>query len=478
MTPIVVRGLDEANTALVSRLLEQLDNKSRRNRLRRNYYDGKRYVQRIGATLPAPYFRLAVVLGWSAKAVDGLARRCNLDGFEWKDGTLDDSIWTDNHFKSESNSAIVESLIHGVSFLINTQGDEAEDEPNSLIHVKTAFDATGDWDSRTRRMANLLSILSRDKEGKPNHMVLYLKDQTITMVNAERVGWVITEVKDHQWGVPVEAMVYKPRTSRPFGSSRISRPVMSLHSAALRTLVRMEGHADFYSIPQLWLLGASEDMFTNPDGTRASPWDVMFGRVKVIPDDADAQSDQLARADVKQFEASNPTPHIEFLKIQAQQFAAETSLPVTSLGLTELVNPTSADAYVASREDLIAEAEGADDDWEMPLVRAWARAHAMANDEPISDKMKTIKAIWRNPRYLSKAAEADAGAKIVSSAPEIAGTTVAYELLGLNPDQIKRIQKELEARNARQEDAVDQAAEGVRSPSQGGSEQVSGGGDQ
>jgi hypothetical protein len=37
---------------------------------------------------------------------------------------------------------------------------------------------------------------------------------------------------------------------------------------ALRTLIRMEGHADTYSFPEMWMLGADESIFKNPDGTQ------------------------------------------------------------------------------------------------------------------------------------------------------------------------------------------------------------------
>lgn len=469
---ISVKGLDEDLTLVVNRLLRVLDEKTRRNKLRRRFYDGKKMVDRLGGLIPADYYRLAIVLGWSAKAVDVLARRCNLEGFEWADGNLDDAgsdgVWDDNMFRAESNSAMIESLIHGVSFLVNTRG--GDDEPGSLIHVKDAFNATGDWNSRRRRLDNLLSILARDSEDKPTNMCLYLDGETIEMVQAGG-GWAVSDVQEHAWGVPAEALVYKPRTSRPYGSSRISRPVMSLHRAALRTVVRMEGHADFYSVPEMWLLGGDADMFTNPDGTPANPWQQMLGRIKAIPDDPDIDGPN-ARADVKRFQAASPMPHIEFLKIQAQQFSSETSIPVTSLGLTELVNPTSADAYVASREDLIAEAEGATDDWSTPIRRAWARALAIAANEPISDTMKSINPIWRSPLYVSKASEADAGAKILAVVPELVGTTVGYELLGLKPDQIKSVQAELEARRAtnagNQVETQPETAEGVRgAPPQG-----------
>lgn len=425
---------------LLNRLIKQLDDKSIRNALRASYYDGKRALRQVGSVIPPQYYRLGIVLGWSAKAVDTFARRCNLDGFVWPDGDLESlgfsEVWEDNYLSAETNSAIVSSLIHGVSFLINTEGEG--DEPTSLIHVKSAVNATGDMNGRTRRLDNLLSIHERDDHGQPTSLALYLDGETVTAVK-DAGRWSVDR-KDHHWGVPAEPLVYRPWVEKPFGMSRISRDVMSLHDQALRTVIRMEGHMDVYSYPELWLLGADMSLLKNPDGTTKSAWQVMLGRVKGVPDDPEAEN---PRADVKQFAASSPTPHIEALKQQAQLFSGATSIPLTSLGVSDMSNPTSADSYIASREDLIAEAEGATDDWAPALRRCMIRALAIKNGmDGVPEKWRTVDTKWRSPIYLSRAAQADAGTKLLAAAPELAGTEVGYELLGLDEQQIARAMSE------------------------------------
>ncbi|MCW2752492.1 MAG: putative phage portal protein, partial [Aeromicrobium sp.] len=134
-----------------------------------------------------------------------------------------------------------------------------------------------------------------------------------------------------------------------------------------------------------------------------------------------------------------PEPHIAQLKQQAQLFSGETSIPLTSLGVSDMSNPTSADSYIASREDLIAEAEGATDDWAPPLRRTLTKALAIANGlDKIPEEWKTIDAKWRSPMYLSRAAQADAGTKQLSAIPWLADTEVGLELLGLDDQQIRR----------------------------------------
>lgn len=440
---ITVTGLSDDETNLLNHLLAQLEAKRDRNWLRACYYDGKRAIRQVGTVIPPQYYKLGLVLGWSAKAVDILARRCNLDAFVWPDGDLDSlgltDVYDQNHLGSEISSALISSLIHSVSFLVNTKGDPSIGEPQSLIHVKDAMNATGDWNSRKRTLDNLLSITGRAPDGEPTSLALYLDGLTVTAARDAGV-WAVVDRSEHPWGVPAEALAYKPRPGRPFGSSRISRAVMSLHDAALRTVIRMEGHADVYSFPELWLLGADESIFKNSDGTQKASWQVMLGRIKGVPDDEESEN---PRADVKQFQASSPQPHIDQLKQQAQLFSGETSIPLTSLGVSDMSNPTSADSYIASREDLIAEAEGATDDWGPALRRCIVRALQIANNEDkVPDQWRSIEPKWRSPLYLSRAAQADAGSKQLAVVPWLADTEVGLELLGLDDQQIKRAMAE------------------------------------
>ena len=437
---IYLPGVDDDENRLLNHLLDELAKKRPRNRLRATYYDGKRMARQITSVVPPTYYRLGITLGWTAKAVDDLARICNLDGFVWPDGDLDslgvEEVWEDNFFGAEMNSAAVSSLIHGVSFLVNTEG--AGDEPSSLIHVKDALSATGDWNLRRRRLDNLLSITARDEEGHPSALALYLDGRTIT---AERDAgkWEVNQ-EEHPWGVPAEALVYKYRVGREFGSSRISRPLMSLQDLAVRAVIRLEGHADVYSFPELWMLGADESIFKNADGSQKASWQVMLGRIKGIPDDDEADN---PRAQVQQFSAQSPSPGIDMLKQWANLFAGEAHLPVTALGVQAETNTTTVDGSDNAKDRLVAEAEGATDDWSPAVRRTMMRALAISNDlDEVPAEWRTLTTKWRNPRYMSRAAQADAGAKQLGTAPWLADTEVGLELLGLDEVQIKRAMAE------------------------------------
>ncbi|WP_406083100.1 phage portal protein [Micromonospora zamorensis] len=438
MDRVTLPGVSDDDHRTLNLLLDQLNEKNERNVLRQAYYDMKRVVRLTGSVIPPQYWRLGIVLGWSGKAVDVLARRCNLDGFVWPDGKLDDlgfrEVWEGNNLGSEVSQAGISSLIHSTAFVVNTRGGDGE--PDALIHFRDALNATGEWNPRTRRLDNLLSVNARGDDDQVTALALYLNGRTI-VAEKDSSGWSV-DVQEHAWGVPAEPLPYKPRLGRPFGSSRISREVMNLQDQATRALIRLEAHSDIYAIPDLWLLGADESIFKNADGSMRAAWQVVMGRFKGVPDDDDAQQ---PRADVKQFPASSPEPHLAALNAYAKMFARSTSLPDTAVAITDMANPTSAEAYDASQHELIAEAEGATDDWAPYLRRATVRALAMQNGISAGDippEWATIDTKWRDPRYLSRAAQADAGTKQLQAVPWLAETEVGLELLGLDEQQIRR----------------------------------------
>jgi hypothetical protein len=439
-TTITLDELDETEQGILNFLLEQLAARRERNLLRSAYYDMKHFLGQVGGVIPPQYYKLGIVLGWTGKAVDTLARRCNLDGFYWPDGTLDEigfrDVWEDNYLGAEVNQGLVSSLIHSTSFIINTKGGDGE--PESLIHFKDALNATGEWDPRLRRLTSLLSITEwGGQENKEIHgFALYL-DGLVINAQKDAGKWTVDRTT-HGWGVPAEPLPYRPRLGRPFGSSRISRAVMSLQDSAARTVIRLEAHSDIYAIPDLWAFGIDADVFTDATGQKLKAWQIMMGRIKTIPDKEGAD---VPRSSVTQIPASDPDPHLKNLKQQAMLFSGETSIPLTSLGVSDQSNPTSADSYIASREDLIAEAEGATDDWRPALRRAMVRALAIKNGIKADDvpaEWKTIDTKWRSPVYTSRAQAADAGVKQLQAVPWLAETEVALELIGLDDQQIRR----------------------------------------
>jgi hypothetical protein len=444
---VTLPDLSDDENATLKHLLTVLDEKALFNTLVDRLYDAEERLRRLhGGVVPEQYYKLGLVLGWAQKAVDGLGRRCNLDSLVWPDGKLDDlgvvELWEGNRLGSEVDQGITSSLIHATSFVVASRGDG--DEPDALVHFADASDATGDWNTRRRGLDNMVWVNARD-DGGPTALTLYLDGRTVT--GELEAGVWKSSVSAHTFGVPAAPLPYKPRLKRAFGRSRISRPLRGFQMAAARELVRLEGHMDVYSFPEWWLLGADESVFQNDDGTLKAQMQVMLGRMRGIPDDMDVlQSDapQLARADVKKFDAASPEPHLATVNMYAKLFAREASLPDSSVAITDFANPTSAEAYDSSQYELIAEAEGATDEWDPNLKYVFRIALAMQNGHTeVPDEYRTIDTQWRDPRYLSRAAMADAGSKQIAAVPELARTEVGLELLGLDPQQVKRAVAEM-----------------------------------
>lgn len=434
-----VPGLSEDDHVLVNLLAEKLRKHASRNRFRSDLYDGKQAIRQVGSVIPPQYYQLGLALGWAAQGVDGLARRCGLDRMVWTDGDLDSlgmREFADSNFLfSELAQARTDSLIHGVSYLITTKGGDGE--PAALVHAKDALSATGEWNHRAKRLDNLLSVTSWDGK-RITGFVLYKDGVTI---NADRVGgkWE-TDQSEHSWGVPVDPLIYRPRASRRMGRSRITRPAISHQSAALRALVRLEGHMDVYAIPQLILLGADESIFKNPDGSYKAAWQVALGRVLGVPDadPEDLPAGSTGRADVKHVAAQSPEPHLADLNALAKLSAREYNLPDSDFALTDLANPTAEGAYYAGRDNLLAEAEGATRvDWAPSITRTVARGLAIQNGEiGVPKEWASITPDWLSPLYLSRAQEADAGAKQIGAVPWLANTRVGLRKLGLSELEI------------------------------------------
>lgn len=427
----------EQNT--LDELVAQWRAKRPRNNLRTAFYDMKNSERSLMSNqVPDVVRRRAFVLGWSALAVDKLNRRCNIDGFYEANGrnlgNLGlDRIVKDNRLLSELSQGLHASLLHGPAFVVTTQGDTESGEPPVLVHARSAEVSTGLWDVRRREMRAFLSITDLDDHGEPVAMTMYLPNLNVGM--EKRDGAWRVERREHRWGVPVDLLRYRPRLGRHFGASRINRTVMSLHMQALAAMIRADVNGEAYSLPRFMLLGATEEAFKNADGSAKPTWQAAWDAVWAIGDDPDAP-DGLERADVKQFSGQSPEPQNAHLRMLAQMFSGETGIPIGELGLIGDANPTSAEALIVSRDDLVSEALQAQRDWSPDLSVVVRRALEMFNarDLPRLD----LRPVWVDPVLTSPAAKADAGQKILSAQPWLGETSVGLELLGLTPEQARR----------------------------------------
>jgi hypothetical protein len=441
---IIVADLDHQEQNTLDELIVQWRAKRPRNALRAGFYDMKNATSALmSSTAPPSVKRRRFVLGWSAMSVDKLGRRTNLDDFYDKNGNDLESlgmgnIMRDNRLQAEVSQTGISGLIHSVAWLITTQGDTEAGEPPVLMTGRDALTGTGLWDSRRRSLRAFVSMTDFDAQGEPVGMVMYMQPGVNVAMTKAGGNWSVDR-REHDYGVPVDRLAYKPRLGRPFGSSRISRAAMSIHEQALATMIRADVNGEAYSLPRYALLGAGEEAFRNADGSQKPTWQAAWDAIWAIGDDESLidSAPSLARADIKQFHGQSPEPQNAHLRMLAQMFSGETGIPLGELGILGDSNPTSAEALLASRDDIIATAEQTTDDWSPDVASAATRALSMLNGGNLPANLD-IKPKWRPAQYISRAAAADAGSKIIDKHPWLADTEVGLELSGLTKDQISR----------------------------------------
>lgn len=421
-----------ADEPALHKMLNQWAAKRSRNVLRTVYAEGKNALQDLGISLPPQMKNVEMVLGWPMKAVQVLASRIVFDGFVVPGEEQDPfglSDWlTDNNADTVLPQAFSSSLVHSVSFLTITPG--AEGEPDVLLLPKSAREATGLWDRRTNSLTDGLSVLASDESGFPTQIAWYARDHVTTYTRGSNGKWSSESQGNPLRRVWMEPLPFRPDLERPFGRSRISRAVMSLTDAGLRTLARSESHAEFFASPQRYALGADEDAF----GSKADRWNAVMSRMLAVSRDENGDVPTLG-----QFPQMSMQPHFEHLRTLASLFAGETSVPLNSLGIVQ-DNPSSAEAIYAAKEDLVIEARAATDVWGGALRRAATTAVMMRDGlTEVPSELRGLRAKWRNPATPSVVSASDALVKQVSALPWLAESDVALEMLGYDDATITRL---------------------------------------
>lgn len=441
MSLLPVPGLSFADQATLDELTNQLESKNPRNKVRSDYYDQRNLFKDLGISTPPKFRNFDAVLGWPAKAVDSMSRRCKLDGFTIPGLSAEDLgidvVWSDNAMDVEAPQAHDSALIHSCAFVTTIKGDTASGEPEVLMMVRDAFNATGLWSPRKRGFTAGLSVIERDgASGLPKYLVLYLPDKVLILNRAQIGGrWTIDTRPNPLGRVPMEPLVYKPRLGRPFGRSRINRAVMYITDSAIRTVVRSEIGAEFYTAPQRYGLNIPQDVFESSSG-----WKAIQGRFLMMPPpDPDEEIDPNFAPQLGQFPQISMQPHTDQIRQWAMLFAGETNLPVSSLGIIQ-DNPASAEALYAAKEELVIECEAATAGFGMGWERAMRNALMVRDNlSEIPDEFRKIRANWRDPATPSRASIADAVTKEVATFPWMADSEVTLERAGYTRAQIDRL---------------------------------------
>ena len=236
-------------------------------------------------------------------------------------------------------SAVLGALISSCDFIYIMP--VKDDLPK--LQVIDGANATGIIDPMTGMLQEGYAVLDRDEEGKTLIEAYFVPGMT-EYHYADGLIEVRTNAAPYPLLVPI---INRPDAIRPFGHSHISRACMSIVDSAMRTVKRSEISAEFYSVPQKYVLG------TDPDSEPMDAWSSAMSMMLEITKDADGDTPTIG-----QFSQQAMTPHLEQLRMFASLFAGETGLTLDDLGFAS-GNPASSEAIKAAHENLRLRARAA-----------------------------------------------------------------------------------------------------------------------
>lgn len=346
----------------INYLRAKLGRKTRRVTMRYQYYEMKQAMRQVSALIPPEFRSLTYSLGWCAKAVDTLSDRIVYDTLEDDPARLGE-IYRLNNADVLFGSAILSSLISACSFLYI--GQNADGYPS--IECIDGGNATGIIDPTTNLLTEGYAVIERDEAGSPKIEAYFLPGRTeYYRVGRSEPFEVFTHKAPYPLLVPV---IFRPDARRPFGHSRISRACMDIVQSALRTLLRTEVAAEFYSVPQKWAVGLSQDAAFNNKAA-------MLSSFLAFTKDEDGDHPTLG-----QFQSGSMAPFLDQMKMLASLFAAETGLTLDDLGFTT-ENPSSEEAIKASHENLRLTARRAQQTFGTGFVNAGYLAACIRDNFP------------------------------------------------------------------------------------------------
>lgn len=428
-------GLLPEDRGLVRELVEVWRRKRTRNLLREKYYLGHVKVKDLGIAMPASLAKkIDPRIDWPKKAVHALADRSVLNGFTSGDEETTDllnEIYAANSLDSLYRKNLICELKHCCGFWTVTDGGDG----NPVISAYPATAASAVWDDAMKSIkAGLVVAKSKPTPGgcsrTPTAINVFTVDSVIILVRDGGI-W-RAEYREHGMGRPLmEPMAHGATLERPFGTSRITRAVMSITDDAIRQRARMEVAAESSTLPQVWLLGTYKRV--TDEGNK---YDASMGAVNEITKDADGDSPTVWQSAQLQM-----APLTEYLRQLACQMSSVTDVPVSFFGVSN-DNPSSSDAIAASLEPLVIDAKNLNRENGVALRNVAYMALAVARGTDFAterDRGANVNPRFMSPAYPSTVSQSDAVLKQVQAIPKLANSDVMLELLGYTAEQMQRI---------------------------------------
>lgn len=404
--------------------IEYLRNKLslKRTRVLKRYrfYEMKNIVMDLGISTPPDLIGLKLALGWCGKAVDSLADRLVFRDFA-NDNFDMNGIFAMNNPDVIFDSAVTSALISSCCFIYISLGDN--DFPQ--LQVIDGGNATGIIDPITGLLKEGYAVLERDDNDFPIIEVHFMRGVT----EYYRKGkWRTQKILNNAPAPLLVPIIHRPDAKRVFGHSRISRACMSIQSSAVRTIKRSEIAAEFFSFPQKYVTGLSND------AEAMDKWKATMSSLITFTKDEEGDSPSLG-----QFTQQSMVPHTDQLRMFAALFAGETGLTLDDLGFaTE--NPSSAEAIKAAHENLRLSARKAQRTFGSGLLNVGYLAACLRDNYPyLRNQVYLTKPVWEpifEPDAAMLSSIGDGAIKINQAVPGYFNRDNLRDLTGINASSV------------------------------------------
>lgn len=417
----------------IKSLLEVWRRRWPKNVRRSLYYDTEQAFKDLGIALPPQLKQAKFVLGWGTQAVKKPAMRSQFEGLRLP-GSDDPfelgTIFSQNRFALEFSQANVSACTHGMSLVTVARGRDGEAPVQIQAH--SAEHSAALWDRRKRRLGSALTV-SDLKGDQPTEFVVYLP-HVVLECKKTSTGWLAKRYDNTIGRVLAVPVSHDPQLRRPFGRSRLTNSVMALCDMAVRAYVRMEANAEFYSTPQIALLGVDPESF---DGqmSESMKFKLAMDRLLALTKDQDGEKPELT-----QLSQASMSPHSDMLRTVAMAFSGETGIPPSSLGIIH-DQPASAEAIRANEHDMLVDVSYQNKFVLSDAVREIAILAVMVRDglKDVPDEAWSLSARFADPEFQSLSAQSDAVQKLAPQMPVLAQYPVLLEQV-FDDDQVARIQ--------------------------------------
>ena len=431
-------GIEQDEVCMIRRLWDVWSDRRQNNYRRILYRSGEQIAANLGLAFKNASdiaSKIRPVCGWPAKAVEELADLSRIDYVTFPDDGADDDLlraWEDNDIDALYSMAADSQLTEGIVHWVVSAGDESEGEPPVIVNVYSALSSASVWDRRHKRIAYGMVVNDVDQNGLPIEFTLHTQDEALVLKNVGGT-WYSARAEHGMGRCLMEPMPYRPTLDKPLGKSRITRAVMSITDNAVREVMRSEIASEVYTVPKRAILGLKASQLPSDPKTY---WNAI---------DALPLTEAGTLPNYVQLNPPGMNDHILYMRQLAAQFAGETRIPLSSLGVVS-DNPSSAEAIYAAKEGLIIEAENMNRSNSKAMRNVarlmMATAKGVAFDA-LPDNLARVRPHWVKPDREAQPTRVDSVVKLSSAIEGFGQTKEALRMSGFDEGEVERIVSEM-----------------------------------